>query len=281
MKALVLKSWLLCGATGMLICCNTGKKESFENTVRWDSLAVDRSGHFMDADTNPGCSLQIKFVYPVDFSDANVLKATARQFIADCFGDRYADMTPQKAAEEYAQEFIRTFKKDEQEFLEEKKKHPAEAEDSWGEVYEISNNQILYNRNNLLGVLSARESYQGGAHSVHYYTSRVIDLTTGSRITEKEIFIDECQDDLAKIIAEEIVLSNNVDNVSELENIGFFDIGEIKPNGNFYVDDTGIAYIYNEYEIAAYALGAITVHLPYEKIRHLLRQDSPIASIAL
>ena len=125
-----------------------------------------------------------------------------------------------------------------------------------------------------------KESYNGGAHSAHSYTNRVIDLSTGLRITEKELFREDYQDDLAKIIVECIALANNVGDALELENIGFFNIKEIYPNKNFYVDEMGITYIFNEYEIAAYALGAVTVRIPYEKIRHLLLPSAPIASLA-
>lgn len=112
------------------------------------------------------------------------------------------------------------------------------------------------------------------------HTNRVFDLKTGERITEAEIFVEDYQDDLAKIIVDAIALCNNVDKASDLENIGFFNINEIYPNKNFYVDDIGITYTFNEYEIAAYVVGATSVRIPYEKIRHLLRKESPIARIA-
>jgi glycerol-3-phosphate O-acyltransferase len=107
----------------------------------------------------------------------------------------------------------------------------------------------------------------------------VIDLKTGRRVMENEIFIDDYQDDLAKVIVESIALLNNVDDANDLEDIGFFNVNEIYPNKNFHVDETGITYTFNEYEIAAYALGATSIQIPYEKIRHLLRKESPIASL--
>ena len=80
-------------------------------------------------------------------------------------------------------------------------------------------------------------------------------------------------------MVDQIAKQNNVANNKELENIGFFSIDEIFPNGNFMVDETGITYSFNEYEIAAYVVGATHVQLPYKEIRHLLRDDSPISSL--
>jgi hypothetical protein len=68
--------------------------------------------------------------------------------------------------------------------------------------------------------------------------------------------------------------------IAELENIGFFNLDEISSNNNFYADEIGITYTFNEYEIAAYVVGPVTIQIPYDKIRHLLRRESPVSDIA-
>ncbi|MDR2138918.1 MAG: DUF3298 and DUF4163 domain-containing protein [Tannerella sp.] len=259
------------GGIALLTCCNTGRKEVKENQVQWDSIAVNKSCYAAGVDTLPGCSLQIGFVYPIDFQDKAILKSIQQLFVLDCFGNKYADMTPENAVEKYAEDYINSVREEAKDFDEEL---PAY------EYYEVLNNQILYNRNQLLSVTVGRETFSGGAHGAHSHLNRVIDLKTGRILSEKDLFIDDYRDDLAKIIVDNIAVSNSVDKVSELENLGFFSINEISPNENFYVDDTGITYTFNEYEIAAYAIGPVVVRLPYEQVRHLLRTDSPLAAIA-
>ena len=68
-------------------------------------------------------------------------------------------------------------------------------------------------------------------------------------------------------------------NPKDLENIGFFSVEEIFPNGNFLVDEDGITYTFNEYEIAAYVVRETNVFLPYAEILYLLKKDSPIAKL--
>ena len=94
-----------------------------------------------------------------------------------------------------------------------------------------------------------------------------------------ELRLEGYEEKLAQLLVDQIAKQNNVANNKELENIGFFSIDEIFPNGNFMVDETGITYSFNEYEIAAYVVGATHVQLPYKEIRHLLRDDSPISSL--
>jgi hypothetical protein len=264
----------------MLTCCNLGTKRVVENNIQMDSLVVNQTYHMLGVETNPCCSLQIKFIYPVNFPDKEILNLLQKQFIADYFGAEYAGLTPGKAAEKYTGDYINTFKEGEKDFLADQKNHESEPNESWYASDETATNQIVYNRNHLLSVVTYKESYTGGAHGAHSYINRVIDLKTGRQITESDIFIEDYQDDLAKIIVDGIALSNNVDNAEDLEKTGFFSINEIYPNKNFYVDETGITYTYNEYDIAAYVVGAVSVQIPYEMIRHLLRVDSPVSAIA-
>jgi hypothetical protein len=271
MKTMYLKNFWTWSGIALLTCCNTGRKEVTENHVQWDSLYVDKSCPTVNMSTNPGCSLQIRFIYPVDLYDKAILESVQQLFVLDFFGSKYVDMTPQNAVEKYAEDYINSIMK-EAKALEEDM--PA------FEYYEMLNNRIIYNRNLLLSVTVNRETFTGGAHGAHNYVNRVIDLKTGRLLSEKDLFIDDYREDLAKIIVDNIAVSNNVDSTSDLENFGFFNVNEISPNGNFYVDDTGITYTFNEYEIAAYALGPVVVQLPYEQVRHLLRADSPLSAIA-
>ena len=43
--------------------------------------------------------------------------------------------------------------------------------------------------------------------------------------------------------------------------------------------ETGITYTFNEYEIAAYVVGTINVHIPFDDIKYLLKADGLLASL--
>ena len=44
----------------------------------------------------------------------------------------------------------------------------------------------------------------------------------------------------------------------------------IRPNGNFTVSDSGVTYIYNQYEIGPYVMGTIKVTVPWNELEDLL-----------
>ncbi|MDR1881056.1 MAG: DUF3298 and DUF4163 domain-containing protein [Tannerellaceae bacterium] len=263
-----------------VVGCRPATKKVSENDIQFDSIIVDKTYHLSENRDNPNCNLQIKLVYPVKAANKELLKLIQQQFVLSFFGEQYDTLTPEKAVDRYVEEYLANYKSLEDDF---KAEVEAEAEDgdeedghSWFSYYETSANEIVYNSNNLISYAISIERYTGGAHGAHAFLYRVIQLKNGAPVTEEDIFIDDFQDELAQLLVDKIAAQNGIKEAKELETIGFFSVEEIFPNGNFLIDDDGITYCFNEYEIAAYVVGATKVHLPYREIRHLLREESPI-----
>lgn len=260
--------------------CITGAKKTADNDITFDSISVDKTYHLLENPENPNCNLQINFTFPAQYNNKDILKKVQKQFVSSYFGDSYETLSPEEATAKYTEDYLNSYK----ELTDEYKAELAKADDTpvgaWFSYYEMSSDNIAYNKNDIISYTVNFENYTGGAHGAHSFTNHVINLKTGNPITEEDIFVDGYQEDLAQILIDRIAKQNSLDDVKELENIGFFSIDEIFPNGNFLIDDNGITYTYNEYEIAAYVVGATNVHLPYEEIQHLLKKESPIAHLA-
>lgn len=260
--------------------CKIGTKKTADNDITFDSISVDKTYHLLENPENPNCNLQINFTYPSNYGNKEILKKIQQQFVYSYFGDGYETLSPEEATAKYSEDYLNSYKDLTDEFKAEVAKSDESPVGAWFSYYEMSSNDIAYNKNDIISYTVNFENYTGGAHGAHSFTNHVINLKTGNLIAEDEIFIEGYQEDLAQILVDRIAKLNNVDNVKELENIGFFSIDEIFPNGNFLIDDNGITYTFNEYEIAAYVVGATNVHLPYEEIQHLLNKESPIAHLA-
>lgn len=260
--------------------CKIGTKKTADNDITFDSISVDKTYHLLENPENPNCNLQINFTYPSNYDNKEILKKIQQQFVYSYFGDGYETLSPEEATAKYSEDYLNSYKDLTDEFKAEVAKSDESPVGAWFSYYEMSSDDIAYNKNDIISYTVNFENYTGGAHGAHSFTNHVINLKTGNLIAEDEIFIEGYQEDLAQILVDRIAKLNNVDNVKELENIGFFSIDEIFPNGNFLIDDNGITYTFNEYEIAAYVVGATNVHLPYEEIQHLLNKESPIAHLA-
>lgn len=280
MRTFIREGFLALFLVGMIATsCNKGTGKGSDNDITFDSISVEKTYHLLDNPENPNCNLEIKFIYPSSYKDKEMLSKLNSHFISSYFGEEYEDLSPEEAVKRYTDDYLEAYKDLEEDF----KAEVARSEDSpvgaWFSYYEMSQNEITYNSNGIISYRVSFENYTGGAHGAHSFNNHVISLETGKEITENDIFVDNFQDSLAQILVERIAKQNNLTDVKELENIGFFSIDEIFPNGNFLVDESGITYSFNEYEIAAYVVGVTNVHIPYKDLSLLLREESPISHI--
>ena len=163
MKTLFFKCGLLLGMTGLLIGCHTGAQMVSENKIQFDSLFVDQSYHLFGVDSNPKCSLQIAFIYPIGYASKEILNSVQQQFVSGFFGDEFIDFSPKEVAEKYSENYIATYKAEETNFKRERENHESGTVASWYTYHETSHNQIIYNRNDIISIVNFTENYFGGA----------------------------------------------------------------------------------------------------------------------
>ena len=66
----------------------------------------------------------------------------------------------------------------------------------------------------------------------------------------------------------------DVTEADQLISEGFFDINDIAPNNNFWMNDKGVHYVYNQYEIAPYSMGPIEITIPFEEVLSIIIPES-------
>jgi peptidoglycan hydrolase-like protein with peptidoglycan-binding domain len=261
--------------------CSQKNGSTEVNPITFDSISVDCSSHLFDIEKNPACNLKLKFIYPEEYTDAKILKKIQSAFVNQYFGEDFSDLSPLKAIKTYEEEYIKNYKKLEPDYLAEieRAKKNNHSVGSWFNYYETSYNEILFNKQNIISTSVYFENYTGGAHGAHAQKNHVIDLNTGAPITESMIFVTDYQNTLTQLIIATIAKNNKAKDIKELENMGYFAIDEIYPNNNFWLNDKGITYTYNEYEIAAYVVGRTHVFIPYNELSLILKPESPISSL--
>ncbi|MDF9829100.1 DUF3298 and DUF4163 domain-containing protein [Parabacteroides sp. PF5-6] len=261
----------------MLSGCKTEVKKGQKNDIQFTTLKKEEAYHLLENAENPNCDLQLNFTFPTKFANKEILDKVQKLFTFSYFGETYDMYSPQEAVNEYVESYLEMYKELEEDYKEDLKNADTSPVGAWYGYYETSNNEIMFNADNLISYTVTFENYTGGAHPAHSVTNHVIDLTRGEFITEAEIFIPGFETSLAQMLVDAIAEQNDLEDPKELENMGYFSIDEIYPNGNFLIDGQGITYSFNEYEIAAYVIGVTSVHFPFEKIKHLLQPESPIA----
>jgi hypothetical protein len=184
-------------------------------------------------------------------------------------------LAPPDAVNKYIEDYIEKYKDDA------KNRFPEwgnsdDAEDYFS-YYKTLETKILFDADGLLSYQISSMDYKGGANSSTAYNNIVINLKTGKILTEEDIFVPDYQNILNALLIKKIVIRNNGQTPEDLLKLGYWGIEDLTSNENFYVDNTGITYIFNPGEYAALSLGEIRVFLPYDEIRDILKDNSPIS----
>jgi len=277
--------------------CNTKKSNiPQDNDVVFDTLYLSQQ-MFLDNDpSKSSCNLEIRLVYPVASKKMNI--DTLTNLWTSCiFGQSNTGISLQQAAKSYIDTYFQRYRQDARNFRENRfDKDPLsaltdssyftseeEADEPPSEFYsyyETLTDTVTYNQNDLISLQVRSVSNKGGSESYETFRNFVIDLKTGNILSEKDIFIEGYEPQLRRIIINKLLKQNGVNDINELEQLGYFGVNEIVPNRNFLVDAKGITFIFNKGEYSAYLISAPVIFIPYEEIRHLMRENTTVWKLA-
>ncbi|MDR2495670.1 MAG: DUF3298 and DUF4163 domain-containing protein [Tannerellaceae bacterium] len=277
-----------------LIClsgCKPKAAGTAKSDIEYKSILLSHFAHFFDNTDNPSSELKVSFLYPASGLNPELLEKLQALFVTEFFGENYAGLSPDEAAGKYKEQYLLFYKEQENLFKEESERlpdaeHAEHDDDLFDEVsqtaysyYEMKENAVKFDNASILSFAVSVENYSGGAHGSHSYICCNVDLLSGKKIEEKDVFVDGFEARMAAILVARLVKDNKLSDAKELEEIGFFSVDEISPNNNFEINDKGIIYYFNEYEIAPYAAGLIAVPVSFAELRALLRPDSMLEAL--
>ena len=122
--------------------------------------------------------------------------------------------------------------------------------EDWDEWYGEGKYQIVYSDEKYLSFRYVEYLFLGGAHGGRCITIRTFDRKTG-KVLKASDFIPENKRKAVKSALYDAVLKNVGDKSSIF--------GEVKIVDNCCIMKDGIHFVYNEYEVAPFAVGAIDV----------------------
>lgn len=110
---------------------------------------------------------------------------------------------------------------------------------------------------------------RGGAHGVETLTPMVFNRKTGEIVPEEVFFADGYRAGVAGLIQAHLLeaLDNDEDAlaaINEPESVG--------PNGFYEVDEDGVTWYYQPYEIAPFSMDVIIVTVPWSEIKGFVRK---------
>lgn len=134
-----------------------------------------------------------------------------------------------------------------------------------------TNVEILERESDYVELSIANWDYSGGAHGNSWSIQHIIDMKTGRELLLKDFIIDVAQ--LTQIAEKIFRADQELAPDADLSDAGFwFEDGVFALNENFTFNPESLDFMYNSYEIAAYAAGPIYISIPMSDIKHLLKR---------
>jgi hypothetical protein len=116
--------------------------------------------------------------------------------------------------------------------------------------------------------------YMGGAHGNYATTHYNFDLHTGKLLGLDDLLKKDYSTALLALIEEELKKEFLEEGMTKLSDAGFFlENDQLSLPQSFAIKKDGLQFVYNPYEIAPYAMGQQIVHIPYQKMSHLIKES--------
>lgn len=248
------------------------KRAGKPTEVKFDSIVVEKQIPLLHENdtTLPFADLKIEFIFPEKFGKKEDLSRLQQIFVGTFFGDsKYDTLSPQQAIDKYIEDYTNEYQALSNTFYEEKARLKGEMPQwYWYSMYKT--NEIMFQNDSLLAYSVENSDYTGGAHGSFNLIYTNIDLNRVVTLSEEDLFVPDYYRPLTEKIINSLMRKYNVSEPEALLEQGFFTIDDIMPNNNFYLNEEGINYAFNQYEIAPYSMGVINVTVPYSELEDIL-----------
>lgn len=257
--------------------------KSSDITVSIDSVSVDSICPLFHNYEKPACHFNLRMEVPY-VEDNNGLSQSLQRFLISiprqgAFAEE-CDGTVQGMANSYLRTYI-------MQYLQEGKGaidsygEDMDAAATWMSYEELAEGTITFQESNFLSYQFKVFSYMGGAHGNTTTANRVFDLQNQQVVTLSNLFSGDNLAEVGVLLRQALASLNECESVEQLAQSGiFFSANDIEPNDNFMLDNNGLTWIYDPYEIAPYAYGPVTVSLTWKELINLLDPESPVKSFA-
>lgn len=268
-------------ASCILFGCSKRQLNKSE-VISFKKISLNESHQLKDNKTLPILNIDLQLEYPETYSDDAILKKVKRTMFVDFFpGVSDTSSNPIEAMKLSIQNRIKYYEKsenltDQNKIVEDVEGLETTSNKNWWDKTAL---EIKYNANGLLSYSVRSDQFTGGNRAGINIQNSIIDLTTGEKIHEENLFSEDALKLINQIILSKLTDKYKVKSTEELEQIGFFDLSEIFQYKNIYITEKGVTYTYNAYEIGSYDLGTIEIELTFDDLQDMIAPDSPLNRI--
>lgn len=262
----------LAAACLLLAGCGGGARGADEaaRTITVEETARLRPGD----DASPSCTLAIDYQYlPEDAPDgaARRINAAAREAL---LGPEYGGLAPEEAVDSFRHAYVARYRRDVGDLYEEdlRRATPADEMPTWYDHAYCLTVRLAQGREGVVNLCAETSEYTGGAHPHTWDRWMNFDAADGRRLTREEVFLDGSEAPLCRLLLRELVAEmaartddEDIRSAEDLRRNGVLTTGDLYVPDDFLLEKDRVSFLYNRYDIAPYAMGAITLSLTYDE----------------
>ena len=134
--------------------------------------------------------------------------------------------------------------------------------------------EVIFNNGKYFTIADNYYMYTGGAHGIYGTSFFNFDVAKGVVFELGDLFEEAQMNELTQIGKALFREQNDIPEGQTLGEVGYW-FGE---NDKFYLPENfaylgdRLLFLYNVYEVAAYAMGAQQVEIPIERVKHLMKE---------
>ncbi len=130
--------------------------------------------------------------------------------------------------------------------------------------------KVLYNKNDIMSLKYKKTVNTGGTHSISMTEFSIFDLKNGKQLSLYDFLKPGYQDKMKRLVNAELRRMNGIKDDEPLSQSGFF-IDTINLSNDFYLNNDGIGFFYNYYEIAPFSAGTSDIFISFGKFKEFIK----------
>lgn len=245
-------------------CGGQTKGSSDADSLVFDSIVVDTVVTLNGGDDSVRCEIKMNILYAVganaDAVNDSIMNSGILTDMWKAAEKPDSGITMRQAVDRFVASYIAGYR-------EECGKMVNEGLSGASLNYEyIVKTSAAEGRPGVITYLSDIYSFTGGAHGMNLVKAMNFDTATGAKIGKADFFAADADSVVTEGIIKNLSAQYKTDGLDGLKDKGVFALGEPYVPDNFVLGKDSVTFIYQPYDVAAYALGTIRASVPYSDI---------------
>lgn len=246
------------------------------------TASIDTVIRLQEESETPSCKINLDFSYlQSDWKNDSTpvqTNATIQRYI---FGEAYAGLPPEDVLPTLAEEYARNYQSDVKGLFEADLHHGMAPDDipAWYNYEFQLSTEMKKGRKGVWNYTATFFQYTGGAHPNTQVTCLNLDPQSGQILDKDDVFNIQDSASICKLIMSELIKETNrrmgTDTITSLD--GLQETGILLDTylyipANFLLEEDGVTFYYNHYEIAPYSAGSFRLKVGYDDIQTYMKQ---------